>query len=169
MSSARVTLAAVGAPHGVRGEVRVKCFLADPMALGAYGPLSANGRTLTVESVRPLKGDLVVARFREIATREAAEALRGLELTVPRSALPEPEEGEVYHADLVGLRAETVAGETLGRVRAIYDFGAGDVLEIEGPGGVRLLPFTKAAVPVIDLAGGRIVVDPPAETEAREG
>jgi 16S rRNA processing protein RimM len=169
MSTAVITLAVAGAPHGVRGEVRVKCFLENPEKLGAYGPLDAGGRTLTVVSVRSLKGDLVVARFREISTREAAEALRGAELTVPREALPEPEEDEVYHADLIGLRAETAAGEALGRVRAIYDFGAGDVLEIDGPSGSRLLPFTKAVVPVVDVAGGRIVVDPPAESEAREG
>jgi 16S rRNA processing protein RimM len=163
----RVVLAVLGAPHGVRGELRVKTFLADPMALGDYGALSLpDGRTLTLAAARPLKGDMVVARFAEVTTREAAEALNRLELGVPRSALPPEDDADsFYHADLIGLAAETAEGAPLGVVAALYDFGAGDVVEIRGPGGARLMPFTKAVVPVVDIAGGRIVVVPPVEVE----
>jgi len=169
-ANALVVLAAVGAPHGVRGEVRVKTFLADPADLGAYGPLTTpSGRRLTVTAIRPLKADLVVARFAEVSDRDGAEALTGETLAVPRTALPEDADAETfYHADLIGLTAEDDVGARLGTVVALHDFGAGDILEIRGAAGTRLLPFTKAVVPVIDVAGGRIVVVLPAETEARE-
>jgi 16S rRNA processing protein RimM len=163
----RIILAVIGAPHGVKGEVRVKCFGADPLALGEYGPLTTtDGRTLSVDALRPLKGDLVVARFREIADRSAAERLNGAELTVLRSALPAEDDADTfYHADLIGLRAETADGAELGTVAAIYDFGAGDVIELRGEAGTRVLPFTKAVVPVVDVAGGRVVVALPDEIE----
>lgn len=167
--SARVVLAVVGAAHGVAGEVRVTTFLDDPAALGTYGPLqTADGRTLTVVSLRPAKGKVVVARFRGIDDRTAAESLRGQDLTVPRTALPLVDEDVFYHADLVGLRAETDQGGALGTVTAIYDFGAGDVIEVRGPAGAMLYPFTKAVVPIIDLARGRIVIVPPAESIGEE-
>lgn len=169
-SEPRVVLAVVGAPHGVRGEVRVKTFTDDPEAIGAYGPLSTpSGQRLTVAAVRVVKGDLVVARFREITERTAAAALNRVPLSVPRSALPVEDDGDTfYHADLIGLAAVTEAGDPLGTIAALHDFGAGDVLEVRGPGGSVLYPFTKAVVPVIDVAAGRVVIVPPAETEAQE-
>lgn len=156
-----VLLGVVGAPHGVRGEVRVKSFTADPEALGDYGPLAtADGRALAVAAIRPSK-TVVIVRFEGVATREAAEALNGVELFVDRSVLPpEEDEDEFYHADLIGLSVVDQAGSTVGRVTAVHDFGAGDILEIARPTGRSVMaPFTRAAVPEIDLAAGRIVVD----------
>lgn len=165
----RVVLAVVGAPHGLKGEVRVKTFLADPMDLGAYGPLrTANGREVVVEGVRPIADDMVVARFRGVSDRTTVERFKGMELSVPRSALPpEDDDDTFYHADLIGLMAETPTGDALGRVVAVHDFGAGDVLEVAGAGASKLYPFTKTVVPTIDIAGGRIIIDPPREIEAR--
>ena len=169
--SGRVILAVVGAPHGVRGEARVKLFAESIDSLAAYGPLtSADGRVFTVLSARPLKDDMAVVRFREITSREAAERINRVELGVARSALPDlDDEDEVYHADLVGLAAETPAGAPLGRVIAVHDHGAGDMLEVAGTGPSKLYPFTKAVVPTIDLAGGRIVIEPPFEIEGEAG
>jgi 16S rRNA processing protein RimM len=162
----RVLLARIGAPHGIRGEVHVKPYTADPLSLGSYGPLMANdGRSFLVERVRPGK-DVVIAKFRGVDDRDAAEALNGLDLYVARSALPAPEEDEYYHADLIGLAAETESGEPLGTIVAVHDFGAGDLLDIAPPRGPsRLVPFTKAVVPVVDLASGRVVVALPAEID----
>jgi 16S rRNA processing protein RimM len=169
-SEPRVVLAVVGAPHGVWGEVRVKTFTDDPEAIGAYGPLSTpDGKRLTVAALRVVKGDLAIARFREITDRTAAEALNRKELTVPRSALPAADDSDTfYHTDLIGLDAVTETGEPLGTVVALHDFGAGDVVEVRGAGGSVLYPFTKAVVPVVDVAAGRVVIVPPVETEARE-
>ena len=165
----RILLATIGAAHGIKGEVRVKSFTADPAALGAYGPLSgADGRVFEVERVRPGKG-VVVAKFRGVDDRNAAEALNGLSLFIGRDALPAPQEDEFYHADLIGLDAFDAAGEPLGAVVGVHNFGAGDILEIAPRRGRPLLvPFTKATVPDIDLTGGRLVVAPPEEIEARE-
>mgnify|MGYP003330119353 CR=1 FL=1 len=158
----------VGGGFGVRGEVRVTAFTADPLALTAYGPLlRADGTVaLTLTSTRPDKNG-VVGRAKEIATKEQADALRGLKLHVPRDRFPDPDEDEFYLADLEGLRAETATGEVIGRVVAVRNFGAGDILEIAPANGGETLmyPFTKAVAPIIDVAGGRIVVEPPTETE----
>ena len=159
-----VQIGVVGAAHGVRGEARVKTFTEDPLSLSAYGPLSLKGgRSLTVASLRPLKGDMVVARFKGVETREAVEALKGEALFAPREALPEPDEDEFYHADLIGLRVENLAGETVGAVATMQNFGSDDLLEVRLEGSRRTvyLPFTKAVVPTIDVAGGRVVIDPP--------
>jgi 16S rRNA processing protein RimM len=166
-----VLLARIGAAHGVRGEVRVKSYTADPTALGGYGPLSSrDGRLFTIERLRPAK-EVVVAKFRGVDDRNAAEALNGTDLFVPRERLPEAEdEDEFYQADLIGLSAEAEDGAPLGTVVAIHNFGAGDILDIAPPRGPSLLvPFTKAVVPTIDVSAGRLVVIPPAEIEAREG
>lgn len=166
----RILLATIGAAHGVRGEVRVKTFTQDPLALGDYGALLArDGRTFAVERLRPGK-EVVIAKFRGVDDRNAAEALNGVELFVERAALPSPAEAdEFYHADLLGLAAETESGEALGTVVAIHDHGAGDILEIAPARGPALLaPFTKSTVPLIDIPGGRIVVSPPAEAEQDE-
>ena len=143
-----VTLAVITGAHGVTGEVRLKLFTAD---LSGYR--SFNGGTLTMKSLR--NG---IARFAEVPDRNAAERLRGTELTVPRSALPPLAEGEYYHVDLLGLACVSTTGEALGRVVAIDDFGAGDVIEIERPDGKRfMVPMRPEAVPEWDAE--RLVVD----------
>ena len=164
-----VLLATIGAPHGVRGEVRVKSFTADPMSLGNYGPLTAaDGRTFDIERLRPAK-QLLIVKFRGVDDRDSAEALSGTDLYVDRSALPAAAEDEFYHADLIGLTALSEAGEVLGTITAIHDFGAGDILEIAPPRGPSfMLPFTREAVPAVDLAAGRMTVVPPPDTEGDE-
>lgn len=165
MSSKPLLLARIGAAHGVRGEVRVKAFTAVAADIGAYGPLaSADGRRFDIEALRPVGGtpDMLVVRFRGIADRNAAEALTGTDLFVARDKLPETGEDEFYHADLVGLVAHLPTGEALGTVISVQNYGAGDVIEVAPPRGPSLLlPFTRRVVPEVDLAGGRIVVDPP--------
>ncbi|MFM9976231.1 MAG: ribosome maturation factor RimM [Beijerinckiaceae bacterium] len=169
-SSALIAVGKIGAPHGVRGQVRVKSYTGNPMALGSYGALNlADGRRLSVSQLRPLKEDMLVASFESVVTREAVEALTGKEVFVPRSALPPPNEDEFYHADLIGLIARLAGGEIAGRVAAIHNFGAGDILEIAVTGGeVILLPFTKAAVPNIDFAAGCLTINPPHEVDASD-
>jgi 16S rRNA processing protein RimM len=153
----RVTLAAVAGAHGVGGEVRLKLFAEGLDSLKRQKVLYAGERVLTLKSVRPGSAG-AVARFAEIGDRSAAEALRGTLLTIPRDALPPLEEGEYYHADLIGLTCVDGAGEALGTVVAVENFGAGDLLEIERPDGKRaLIPFRPG---IADLAGGRIVADP---------
>ncbi len=158
-----VCVGVIGAAKGLRGEVRIKSFTADPADIGAYGPLfDATGeRTFLLRVTGMAKGQ-VVARIEGVADRDAAEAVKGIRLHVPRGALPETGDEEYYHADLIGLRADLTDGERLGTIRAIYDFSAGDVLEIaQEDGAVVMVPFTRAAVPEIDFAGGRVVIDPP--------
>ena len=160
MRKARVLLGVVAAPHGVRGLVRIKSFTEDPMAVGAYGPLSdeAGKKEYRVEALSAARG-AVLARIDGIADRTAAEALRGLRLYVAREALPEAGEREWYEADLVGLPAVGRDGRDWGKVIAFHDFGAGPVMEVSE--GV-MLPFTDEAVPEVDVEGGKVVVDPPA-------
>ncbi|MGO9771656.1 MAG: ribosome maturation factor RimM [Roseiarcus sp.] len=164
-----VPLGVFGAAQGVRGEVRVKSFTADPKAIGAYGALTdkAGARVFAFESLRALKDDMLVARVKGVSTREAAQALNGVELFARREQLPPPGEDEFYYDDLVGLAAVTREGSRLGRVVALSNFGAGDILEIapEGGGETLMLPFTKAVAPEIDFAAGRIVIEPPREIE----
>jgi 16S rRNA processing protein RimM len=164
--SDRVLIARIGAAHGIRGEVRVKAYTADPQGIGAYGPLAASdGRSFEVASLRPASGpasDMLVVKFKGVADRNAAEALNGVELSVPRDRLPPAEEEEYYHADLIGLEAVTRGGAPLGTVIAVHNYGAGDLLEIAPKRGETLLvPFTRAVVPEVDIGGGRVVVDPP--------
>jgi 16S rRNA processing protein RimM len=152
----QVTLAAVAGAHGLGGEVRLKLFAEGLASLKRQREVRVGERLLTLASVR--EGANPIARFAGIADRNAAEALRGLLVTVPRSALPPLEEGEYYHADLIGLPCESDAGEPFGKVFAVENFGAGDILEIEKPDGRRsMVPFREG---VADLAEGRIVVDP---------
>jgi len=153
----------------VRGEVKVKSFTADPDGPGAYGPVEdeAGQRRWRLKIVGAAKGT-VVARLDGVADRNAAEALIGTQLYVPRAALPAPDEEEFYHADLIGLTVEAPDGTVLGKVTALHDFGAGDLLEVAlAAGGSVLWPFTRQVVPVVDVAGGRVVVDPPHETEVK--
>ncbi len=162
----RVCIAQIGGPHGIRGEVKLRSFTADPMAVKDYGPLEAEDGSahFEIEAVRPAKGHLV-ARLRGVHDRNAAERLTHLRLFVPRERLPPPGADEFYHADLIGLTAVTADGAEVGTVVAVHDFGAGDLLELRPvTGGTTImLPFTDAFVPSVDVAGGRIVVKPPAE------
>ena len=161
--SDRVVLATIGAPHGVRGEVRVRSWTDDPMALRDYAPLALpDGRGIAIASLRPHKGDVLVARLRGIDTREAAAALTNLDLSVPRSALPdEADEDEFYLDDLVGLRVASADGRDWGEVVAVHDFGAGEVLELKPPKGrTVMIPFSEAAVPTIDVEAGTLAVEP---------
>jgi 16S rRNA processing protein RimM len=157
-----IQMAAIGAAHGIRGEVRVKTFTGDPLALGAYGPLHAkDGRAFEVLSIRPA-GTVAVVRFKGVTDRSAAEALAGTELFIDRSALPDDgDEDDFYHADLIGLVVRDDAGAAIGRVAAVQNFGGGDILDLTlgGRKGV-LIPFTKAAVPEVSVAGGYIRIDP---------
>jgi 16S rRNA processing protein RimM len=165
---ARICLGQIGAAHGLRGEVRLHSFTADPPAIARYGPLETDdGRTFEIESLRPAK-DHFVARLVGIHGRNAAELLTNVKLYVPRERLPEPEAGdEFYHADLVGLAVVDRAGRQLGSVVAIHNFGAGDLIELRlnTSDKTELVPFNEATVPEIDLATGRLVVELPAERE----
>jgi 16S rRNA processing protein RimM len=157
----RVCLGQIGAAHGVRGEVRLHSFTADPAAIVSYGPLETeDGRIVEIEAMRPAK-DHFVARLSGIADRNAAEQLKNIKLYVPRERLPEPEEpDEFYHADLVGLRVVDRAGAQIGTVVAVHNFGAGDLIEMQPETGSKteLLPFDAATVSEVDLASGRLVV-----------
>lgn len=161
MSAKLVLVAAISGAFGVRGEVRLRPFTADPEALLDYSPLlHADGRVaLTITGARAVPDGLAVTAT-EVASREDAIALRNTALYAPRAAFPEPEEDAFYHVDLVGLAVEDLAGASLGTVTAVLD-GAQDLLEITGASGKWLLPFTRALVPVVDIAGGRLVADPP--------
>jgi len=157
----------VAGAFGVKGDIRITAYTADPMALVDYRELKhEDGRAaLTLTAGRPAKGGIIV-RAREVETRDQAEALRGLRLYIPRQVLPEPEEDEFYVADLVGLAVETPEGELLGKVRSVQDFGAGDLLEVQPPSGASWwLPFTRDAVPEVRIAQGKVIAIRPAETE----
>ena len=157
MPESQVTLAAVAGAHGIGGEVRLKLFADSLDSLKRHKRLAVGERELTLVSVRPAAGG-AIARFAEIGDRNAAEALRGALLSVPRSALPPLEPGEYYYADLLGLPCEAADGTPLGTVVAVENFGAGDLLEIERPDGRRaLIPFRDGTA---DLLDGKVVADP---------
>lgn len=160
-----VRVAVVATAHGVRGALRLRCFTAEPAAVAAYGPVcDARGRELFKLRVIGAARDGVIAEATGVTSRDAAERLRGTELFVPRARLPEPGEGEFYHADLIGLEAVDRAGRPCGRVVAVLNHGAGDILEIAPErGDTILVPFTAAAVPEVDLARRRLVLEPPVE------
>lgn len=158
-----------GAPQGVRGEVRVKSLTGDASAIGAYGPLTdqKRARTFVFDSLRPLRDDMLVVRVAGVATRDAAEALKGVEIFARRGQLPPPADDEFYYDDLIGLEAVDAAGAQIGRILSLMNYGAGDVLEIApiDRGETLLLPFTKGVVQRIDFEAGRIVIDPPREVD----
>jgi 16S rRNA processing protein RimM len=167
MSPSVICVARIGAAHGVRGAVKLWTFTEDPFAVKDYGPLTTKdgARQFEVTHVREAK-DHLVATLKGIATREDAERLNGIELYIARENLPDTDDDEYYHADLIGLAAVNAANEPLGHVIAIHNFGAGDIIEIaptHGP--TMLLPFTNAVVPTVDLAGGRVVIELPQEIE----
>jgi 16S rRNA processing protein RimM len=160
----RICVARIGAAHGIKGEVRLWSFTADPAAVADYGPLESEDGTqrFEIEAMRPAK-DHLVARLSGVRDRDAAERLVNTRLYVARERLPAPEPEEFYHADLIGLRAESRDGAALATIVGIHDFGAGDLLELRplAGGGTVLMPFNAQTVPVVDIAGGRIVIDPP--------
>jgi len=163
----RICVAKIGAPHGISGEVRLWSFTEDPMAVASYGTLESEDGALhfEIEDLRPAKG-FIVARLFGIRDRSAAARLTNLKLYVPRDRLPPTEDADTfYHADLVGLSAVTPEGEELGKISAIYHYGAGDLIEITGSGETLLVPFRQDTVPTIDIAGGKIVVVPLVESE----
>jgi len=167
---AQVCVARIGAAHGVRGAVKLWTFTEDPFAVTRYGPLSTRdgGRSFEVANAREGKGHLV-ATLKGVTTRNEAERLNGIELYVAREKLPATDDDEYYHADLIGLAAVTTAGEPLGKVVAIHNFGAGDIIEIAPPSGATmLLPFSNAVVPTVDIASGHVVIELPAEIEGDE-
>ena len=164
---APICVARIGAAHGVRGAVKLWTFTEDPLAVKRYGPLTTKdgARKFEVATAREANGHLV-ATLKGVATREEAERLNGLELYIAREKLPATDEDEYYHADLIGLAAVSATHEPIGRVTAIHNFGAGDIIEIAPPhGSTLLLPFTNAVVPTVDLANGRVVIVLPAEIE----
>jgi len=168
----RIRVARIGAAHGIRGEVRLWSFTEDPLAVTQYGPLETEDgkRRFEIEAARAAK-DFLVARLAGVADRNAAEALRNIDLFVPRDRLPPIEEGDTfYHADLLGLSAVDETGAALGTVTAIHNFGAGDLIEIAPTlgGEALLLPFNETTVPTVDLEARRIVVVRPAVIEAKE-
>ncbi|TGY88945.1 16S rRNA processing protein RimM [Marinicauda algicola] len=170
-----LVIGAIAGAHGVHGEAKVRAF-GDPAMIARYGPfLDPAGKVIfTPKKARHSGGETVIVTFKEPVTREALIAMKGTLLHVPRAALPEPDEDEFYYSDLLGLAVEDLAGEPLGTVKAVNNFGAGDLLEILPPEGPSFyLPFTKQAVPHIDLKAGRLVANPPEaeedeDDEARE-
>jgi len=168
-----VLVARFGAAHGVRGEVKLWSFTEDPLAVADYGPLESKDgtRQFVIAALRPAK-DFLIARVEGVADRNAAEALRNVELYLPRERLPAIDEDDTwYYADLVGLAAVAPDGASLGTVAAVHNFGAGDIVEIAPAGGGKtlLLPFTETVVPEVDIEARRLVVVLPEEIEAREG
>lgn len=162
----------IGAAHGIKGEVRIQSFTEDPLAIMDYGPLATNKPGLVIEITDArTTTNVLVARIKGFADRNAVEKLNGVELFIDRDLLPEIEdEDDYYHADLIGLDARLEDGSSIGEVIAVPNFGAGDMLEIrdKASGDTRFIPFTKAAVPEVHIAAGHVVVVPPIEIEAEE-
>lgn len=164
MSDTRIIVGAIAGAFGVHGEVRIKSFCAEPEAIADYSPLTSEdgARTFELTLSRAIKNGFA-GRIAGIETKEDADALKGVTLHAERTALPSLPDDEFYHADLIGLEVFDTGGARLGEVRNVVNHGAGDLLEVHGPGtknGV-LLPFTRAAVPTVDLSAGRIIADPP--------
>lgn len=168
MTADLICIGAIAGSFGVAGEVRLKSFCSEPSDIAAYGPLlSQDGsREFRITLTRPVAGGLG-ARIAGISSKEAADALRGTSLFVPRSRLPKLPDDEFYHADLIGLSAFDTGGNLLGKVSAIYNHGAGDIIEISSTGhkSALLLPFTLEIVPNVDLGAGRLVVNLPEESD----
>ncbi len=162
--SDRVCVGAIAGSFGVKGEVRLKSFCAEPDAIQTYGPLQSEdgAKTWDVRITRSVKNGFA-ARLSGVSTKEAADNLKGTRLFAPRDMLPELPDDEFYHADLIGLTVLDTGGTELGRVKAVLNHGASDLLEVAGKGLKQpvLLPFTQAAVPTVDVPAGRIIADPP--------
>jgi 16S rRNA processing protein RimM len=170
--SSRIAVGVFGAPHGVRGEVRLKSYTGDPMAIADYAPLTdkTGERRFVLKSARLFKDDLLVVALQGVNDRDQAATLTRMELFVEREQLPEADEDEFYHADLIGLRALDEQRAEIGIISAVHDFGAGDILDIKpaSGGASLLLPFTKAIVPQIDLAKGTLTLVLPDEIIGEE-
>jgi 16S rRNA processing protein RimM len=168
MGQELICIGAIAGAFGVTGEVRLKSFCSEPSDIASYGPLSTEdgSRQFRITLTKPVTGGFG-ARIQGITTREAAEALRGTSLFVPRDRLPSLPDDEFYHADLIGLDVMDTGGSLLGKVTAIHNHGAGDIIEISSTRhkSALLLPFTKVIVPNVDLSAGRLIVDLPEETE----
>ncbi len=165
----RVLVGRFGAAHGVKGEIRLQSFTENPKSIGKFKPLTdaTGARQFVIESLRPARDNIFVARVPGVNDRNAAEALRNIELYFERARFPKPAKDEFYVADLVGMPATDPNGEHLGVIVNVANYGAGDILEISPPAGETLLiPFTLANVPEIDIGAGRVVVSPPVEVEA---
>ncbi len=164
MPQDRVCVGAISGAFGVRGEAKLKCFTAEPKAVASYGPLQSEDgqRVFDIKITRTIKGGLA-ARLSGVETREEVEALKGTRLYVDRSVLPPTDEDEFYYADLIGLVVEDQNGEKLGKIKAVHEYGAGDVIEYQPVGGGEslMLSFTREIVPKVDVAGGKIIVVPP--------
>lgn len=163
MKTKRICLGAFAGAHGVKGDAKVKSFTEHPESIAAYGPVETEDgeRRFTFELVRVLKPGLVLVRAPEIQSREDAAALSGTRLYIDRARLPEPQEDEFYLDDLVGLAAFDESGAELGSVSAVYNFGAGDILELKdvpGRKGTVMIPFLRATVPQVDIAAGRLAI-----------
>jgi 16S rRNA processing protein RimM len=171
-SSSRIAVGVFGAPHGVRGEIRLKSYTGDPLTIADYAPLTdkTGERRFVIKSARLFKDDLLVVKIDGVADRDQAAALTRMELFVTRDVLPDADEDEFYHADLVGLQAVDEEGREIGSVTALHNFGAGDILDIKPKeGGASLLiPFTKAIVPQVELKAGTLTVILPDEIEGEE-
>jgi 16S rRNA processing protein RimM len=165
----RVCVGVIVGAHGVKGAVKIKCFTERPVDVTSYGPVETEDgqRRLALTLISAGKG-VVTAAIAGIGDRDVAQGLRGTKLYVPRTALPPAGEEEFYYGDLVGLKALTTEGADLGVVTGVFDFGGGDVIEVEGAQGARMFSFTRTVVPVVDVAGGRVVIAPPDEVEAKE-
>lgn len=171
-TSSRILMGTIGAAHGIKGEVRIASHTQDPEAIADYGPLDTNrpGLTITIEQAR-LQKTVLIARLKGIRDRNAAELLNGVELYVDRSRLPEIEDDDdFYHADLIGMDARLENGVSIGAVSAIYDHGAGDILEVRDPrsGDTFLYPFTRAVVPTIEISQGFLIIAPPLDADPGE-
>lgn len=159
----RICLGVFAGAHGVKGDARIKTFTAAPASIADYGPVTSEdgARRFTLKLIRNLNDGFVLVRAPEIASREDAQALKGVKLFVDRAALPAPAEDEFYLDDLTGLSAFDETGAPMGVVKAVYNFGAGDLLElanIPGVKGLRLVPFTKQAVPSVNVTDGRVTI-----------
>lgn len=170
-SPKRLLMGRIGAAHGIKGEVRIQSFTEEPLALATYGPLTTNkpGLTIEIEQARATT-NMLVARLKGVADRTAAEKLNGVELYLERDQLPPPEDDDFYHADLIGLEARFADGTVVGKVTAVPNFGASDLLEVRDTqsGDTYLYPFTRAVVPEVHLAEGYLVIEVPTEAEPGE-
>ena len=162
--SNRIVVGAIAGAYGTQGDVRLKSFCADPAAIADYAPLytETNPKGFDVTLLRPIKNGFA-ARLSGIQTKEQADALRGTPLYADREILPGLPDDEYYHSDLIGLSVLDTGGEVLGTVKAVQNHGAGDLLEVQvaGQSATALVPFTRAIVPTVDLASGRVIIDPP--------
>ena len=171
-STARVAVGVFGAPHGVRGEMRLKSFTGDPLAIIDYAPLTdkSGQRRFVLNKARLFKDDLLIVSVEGVADRDAAAKLTNLEVFASRDLMPDVEDDEFYHADLIGLQAKDASGKVIGFVIAMHNFGAGDIIEIKPIENAQtlMLPFTKAIVPHIDLTDETITIVMPDEIESEE-